>query len=91
MNSAAPCSVCKEGGHEARKCPTLTQPLSPGFQGGGGGGGHAHDDEDESLRTHSSILTLNVQKVHTSPSYRKYSSLHHLPFLNAVLPLSASA
>lgn len=51
MNSAAPCSVCKEGGHKTTKCPTLVAPLAPGFQGGGGGGGgHSHDDEEERLR-----------------------------------------
>lgn len=48
--NATPCSVCGEGGHGARKCPTLSSPLEPGFYKGqiprGGGG----DEEDDSLR-----------------------------------------
>ncbi len=47
MNST-PCSVCGEGGHHSRKCPTLTSPLDPGFYKGQiprGGGGDGEDDE----------------------------------------------
>jgi hypothetical protein len=44
------CSLCKEEGHNANKCPDLTDPLNPGFSGAGGGGGNSHDhDDDESL------------------------------------------
>ena len=44
------CSLCKEEGHNAAKCPELTDPLQPGFSGAGGGGGNSHDhDDDESL------------------------------------------
>lgn len=47
MNSV-PCSVCSQPGHAAWKCPTLVEPLKPGFHsGGGGGGGHSHDEDDE--------------------------------------------
>lgn len=49
MNST-PCTVCGEGGHHTRKCPTLSSPLEPGFYKGqvprGGGG----DEDDEHLR-----------------------------------------
>lgn len=48
MNSV-PCSVCQEGGHSAAKCPTLVEPLKPGFHSGGGGGRHSHDDDDERM------------------------------------------
>lgn len=49
MNST-PCSVCNEAGHHPSKCPTLVDPLKPGFHSGGGGGGsHSHDDDDEKL------------------------------------------
>jgi hypothetical protein len=48
MNSASPCSICKENGHSAKKCPSLHDVLKEGFySGGGGGGGHSHDDDDE--------------------------------------------
>lgn len=43
-----PCTICKEDGHTAAKCPTLVDPLRPGFSGaGGGGGGHSHEEEDK--------------------------------------------
>ena len=45
-----PCTICKEGGHRASKCPALHEPLKEGFYSGGGqGGGHSHDDDDEHL------------------------------------------
>lgn len=48
MNSASPCSQCKENGHSASKCPSLHDVLKEGFySGGGGGGGHSHDDDEE--------------------------------------------
>ena len=46
MNSAFPCSICKEGGHKAAKCPELYHPEKAS---GGGGGGHDHDDEEEKV------------------------------------------
>jgi hypothetical protein len=62
MNST-PCSVCKEGGHREAKCPTLTDPLKPGFHsGGGGGGGHSHDDDDEkAMYPVNPVLSLVMQ------------------------------
>ena len=49
--NACPCSVCGEGGHHPRRCPTLWSPLEPGFYKGqvprGGGG---EEDDDEHLR-----------------------------------------
>lgn len=47
MQSASPCSICKEGGHRESKCPELRAPLREGFQGGGGGGGGGHDHDEE--------------------------------------------
>ena len=44
MNSASPCSICKEGGHKASKCPELYHPEKAS---GGGGGGHDHDDDEK--------------------------------------------
>jgi len=47
MQNAAPCTLCKEGGHRAAMCPGLYDPLKEGFYtGGGGGGGHSHDDDE---------------------------------------------
>jgi hypothetical protein len=39
------CSLCSSAGHNANKCPTLSDPLKEGFYSGGGGG-HSHDEED---------------------------------------------
>ena len=58
MNSASPCTLCKENGHLASKCPSLHDVLKEGFySGGGGGGGHSHDDDDEKARDVTSGVT----------------------------------
>lgn len=44
-----PCTICKEEGHHARKCPTLADPLKPGFYTGGGAGGGGGGEEDETI------------------------------------------
>lgn len=45
------CSLCGENSHNLFRCPTLTDPLKPGFSGaGGGGGGHDEDDHLDLLR-----------------------------------------
>ena len=50
MNSASPCSHCKETGHNASKCPSLHDVLNEGFySGGNGGGGHSHDEDSTSF------------------------------------------
>ena len=49
MNSI-PCTICKEEGHHCRKCPTLVDPLKPGFYTGGGAGGGGGGEDDESMR-----------------------------------------
>lgn len=60
------CTLCKEEGHNAAKCPDLTDPLQPGFSGAGGGGGNSHDhDDDESL---SSIPSYQISSLF---EYRK--------------------
>lgn len=47
---ACRCTVCGEGGHHPRKCPSLSDPLQEGFYKGqiprGGGG----EEEDDHLR-----------------------------------------
>ncbi len=56
------CTLCKEEGHNANKCPDLTDPLQPGFSGAGGGGGNSHDhDDDESLSV-SDVLQVEYKK-----------------------------
>ena len=53
MNSASPCSHCKENGHMAGKCPSLRDVLNDGFYAGGnGGGGHDHDEEESTPFVH---------------------------------------
>ena len=55
MNSI-PCSVCGEGGHPSRRCPTLCEPLKSGFVKPSGG--HQHSDEDdESAKKNSPFIT----------------------------------
>ena len=44
-----PCTICKEEGHTAGKCPTLVDPLKQGFYTGGGAGGGGGGEEDESI------------------------------------------
>ena len=46
MDATIPCTLCKEGGHRASKCPELNQPEKVS---GGGGGDHSHDDDDEKI------------------------------------------
>jgi hypothetical protein len=40
-----PCTVCREPGHSPSHCPTLSQPLVPGFYSPPGG--VQPDNEDE--------------------------------------------
>jgi len=42
------CYFCSESDHNARECPSLSDPLKEGFYSGGGSssGEHSHDDED---------------------------------------------
>ncbi len=50
MNST-PCTVCGEGGHSIRRCPTLYAPLTPGFYAPPAGHRPSgDDDEDEKLK-----------------------------------------
>jgi hypothetical protein len=45
---SCPCTICGEGGHHPRKCPSLADPLFLGFYKGQvprGGGGDGEDDE----------------------------------------------
>jgi hypothetical protein len=59
-----PCTICQEDGHKAAKCPTLVDPLKPGFSGaGGGGGGHSHDDDDERACVRGGMLGACVAIV----------------------------
>lgn len=71
MNSI-PCTICQEDGHKAAKCPTLVDPLKPGFSGaGGGGGGHSHDDDDdEAIRCRLTVST--VSRIHTAQYWPQY-------------------
>jgi hypothetical protein len=63
MQSASPCTLCKEGGHTASKCPELRPPPQEGFYSGGGGGG-GHDHDDEGCAAMSAFLTRPFTPVH---------------------------
>ena len=82
MNSV-PCSVCQEGGHSAAKCPTLVEPLKPGFHsGGGGGGGHSHDDDERMLfmfglkQRKQGLLQIPQYKHQDSPQHQNLVECH---------------
>jgi len=47
--NACPCSVCGEGGHHPRACPTLWAPLKSGFYAPPAGHRPSGDDDDEHL------------------------------------------
>jgi hypothetical protein len=49
MNSACPCSICKESTHSSRKCPELVKDLETGFYKPAGGYQQGGDDDDEHL------------------------------------------
>lgn len=40
------CSFCSQLGHNAKECPTLSNPLKDGFYSGGAGGAHSHDENE---------------------------------------------
>lgn len=61
MNTT-PCSVCKETGHQARRCPELSQPLQPGFYAPSGGGRYTGEDDDEKLKFAKAV---QLAKWHT--------------------------
>jgi hypothetical protein len=76
------CSLCKEEGHNANKCPDLTDPLNPGFSGAGGGGGnsHDHDDDDESLTVPQFEYNKRIRTV-----VYKSSFFHKILYTKSVL------
>lgn len=49
MNSC-PCTVCGEGGHHTRRCPTLSSPLNSGFYAPPAGHRPSGDDDDEKAK-----------------------------------------
>lgn len=75
MNSF-PCSVCKEAGHRAERCPELSAPLKPGFYAPSGGGGqHSHDD-DEKLKLEALFQQFKLQwRILAFPSHLKKRSV----------------
>jgi hypothetical protein len=47
--NAHPCTVCGEGGHPSRRCPTLSSPLTPGFYAPPAGHRPSGDEDDSSI------------------------------------------
>ena len=72
MNSH-PCSVCGEGGHQSRRCPTLSSPLNPGFYAPPAGHRPSGDDDDD-----ESLVKSRCVGVRKSPW--QVSSLPHSVF-----------
>lgn len=70
MNST-PCTVCGEGGHAARKCPTLSDPLKEGFYKGQvpRGGGGEEDDEHLGLRVRNYPMPIFLHTSNFCISY----------------------
>ena len=50
LPAAAKCSVCSEGDHHTRACPSLHEPLKEGFYKPSGGYQGGGDDEDEKAK-----------------------------------------
>lgn len=55
--NACPCTLCGEGGHHPRRCPTLSSPLTPGFYAPPAGHRPSGDDEDDSLSVNRALST----------------------------------
>lgn len=69
------CSLCGEDNHNLMRCPTLVDPLQPGFSGAnGGGGGGGHDDDDEHL-----YLDLLGKQLNADDSLDLLRKQLHLP------------
>lgn len=49
MNSSATCMICQGTTHKAENCPTLCEPLKPGFATSPPGGGHGGGEDDEKI------------------------------------------
>lgn len=69
MNSH-PCTVCGEGGHPLRRCPTLCSPLKEGFYAPPAGHRPSADDDDEkaALNRCAGAQTYHSQVSHLQQS-----------------------
>lgn len=79
-----PCTICKQPGHLARKCPELTNPLKEGFQGGGGGG-HSHEEDDACMRNHD--LCVNILLMEQSMWFTDADPCININTIKNILPL----
>ncbi len=70
MNST-PCTICGEGGHSFRRCPTLSEPLKPGFYTPSGGHRHSEEDEDEKAKRELKLNTKAAPMLAQSPNVRE--------------------
>jgi hypothetical protein len=76
--NAHPCTICGEGGHHSRRCPTLSSPLTPGFYAPPAGHRPSGDDEgDESCKIERVIympprIPPPHVYVYSTPSGRRY-------------------
>jgi hypothetical protein len=61
MFPSAPCRLCNEAGHSARKCPELWMNRVPPPQKGGHG-----DDEEDSLTKSGNCLAQDVNQTNGS-------------------------
>lgn len=55
---SAPCTICGEGGHHPRRCPTLASPLELGFYRGQIPRGGGDDEDDEHLRVRNQPMPV---------------------------------
>ena len=57
-----PCSICQEGGHAPRRCPTLCDPLKNEFYKPSGGRPVGGDDEEDTIkRTETPTVSCPLQ------------------------------
>ena len=73
---SATCTLCKEHGHHADRCPELRDPLREGFySGGGGGGGGSGGDDDERLQEYYRVLNKDDRRIFIHMGV--FSNTHH--------------
>ena len=66
-----PCSVCGEGGHHMRRCPSLAAPLQSGFYAPPAGArqGGGDDDDEKACRNEKPVypvLRIKTIKIYQS-------------------------
>lgn len=84
MNSC-PCTVCGEGGHHPRACPTLCAPLKSGFYAPPAGHRPSGDDDDEHVKLNMWLTGLSTTNQSCQILLKRTASTRSV--LGTVLPM----